>query len=306
MKKLISTLILFGLVLAMFVSHNFSDRVSSAPNCTIANHSVSLNKGTLVYNQVGAGPSILLLHGLFAEKEQWDGMMCQLSEAGYRAIAPDLPGYGQSTGFAVKDYALETQVELLHQWVNQLGIQSFEIAGSSMGGTIAALYARRYPNEVRSLAFIGAPMGVVDWAKSVRAEIIEGTNPFIPITKAQFDLEIRLLFVNPPFIPDAVKTERVNDYVNRNRQYQQTWDIVNLYKNVLCQQPPRIPTFALWGKEDKIYDVQGSDRLKRCIRGSKVIQLTNAGHLLLIENAAEAASEYKRFLQSIPSQQMGK
>jgi abhydrolase domain-containing protein 6 len=299
MKKLISALILFGLVLSVVVSHRSSDRVLSAPNCAIANQSVSLNNGTFVYNQVGIGSPILLLHGLFAAKEQWDGIMCQLSEEGYRAIAPDLPGYGKSTGFALKDYALENQVELLHQWLNQLGIKSFEIAGSSMGGTIAALYAQRYPNEVKSLAFIGAPLGVIDWAKSVRAAIIEGINPFIPVTKEQFDLEIRLLFVNPPSIPDAVKTEKVNNYVNRNRQYQQTWDIVNLYKDVLCQQPSRIPTFALWGKEDKIYDIQGSDRLKRCIRGSKIMRLPNAGHLLLIENATEATSEYKRFLQSV-------
>lgn len=299
MKKLISALILFGLVLAVLVSYNSSDRALSASSCAIADQSISLNNGTLVYNQVGTGSPILLLHGLFAEKEQWDGMMCQLSESGYRAIAPDLPGYGKSTGFEIKDYALENQVKLLHQWINQLGIKSFEIAGSSMGGAIAALYAQRYPNEVKSLAFIGSPLGVIDWAKSFRAAIIEGINPFIPITKEQFDLEISLLFVNPPFIPDAVKTERVSDYVDRNRQYQQIWDIVSLYKDVLCQQPPRLPTFALWGKEDKIYDVQGSDRLKRCIRGSKIIQLPNAGHLLLIENAAEATSEYESFLQSV-------
>lgn len=299
MKKLISALILFGLVLALLFGHRATDRVLSAPSCTIANQSVSLNNGTLVYNQVGTGSPIVFLHGLFADKEQWDGIMCQLSKAGYRAIAPDLPGYGKSTGFAIKDYALENQVELLHQWLNQLGIKSFEIAGSSMGGTIAALYAQRYPNEVKSLAFIGSPLGVIDWAKSVRAAIIEGINPFIPVTKEQFDLEIRLLFVNPPSILDTVKTEKVNDYINRNRQYQQTWDIVNLYKDVLCRQPPRIPTFALWGKEDKIYDVQGSDRLKGCIRGSRVIQLPNAGHLLLIENTTEATSEYKRFLQAV-------
>ncbi|MDV2997235.1 MAG: Lipase 3 [Chroococcidiopsis sp. SAG 2025] len=148
-------------------------------------------------------------------------MMCQLSKAGYRAIAPDLPGYGNSSLAATRDYALENQVELLHQFANQLGIRSFDLAGSLMGGAIAALYSQRYPQQVRSLAFIGAPLGVVDWAASVRNSILDGINPFIPISKEQFDLEISLLFVTPPTIPDTVKTERVNDYITRNRHYQQ-------------------------------------------------------------------------------------
>ena len=87
-----------------------------------------------------------------------------------------------------------------------------------MGGAIAWLYAQRYPNQVHSLAFIGSPLGVVDWANSVTA-IFQGINPFIPITKEQFALEIGLLFFTPAPIPDAVVVEKVNDYNIRNRHY---------------------------------------------------------------------------------------
>ncbi|RUT02983.1 hypothetical protein DSM107010_61200 [Chroococcidiopsis cubana SAG 39.79] len=224
-------------------------------------------------------------------------MMCQLSKAGYRAIAPDLPGYGNSTGFATRDYALENQVELLHQLTNQLGIRSFDVAGSSMGGAIATLYSQRYPQQVRSLAFIGAPLGAIDWAASVRNSILDGINPFIPITKEQFDLEISLLFVTPPTIPDTVKTERVNDYNTRNRHYQQIWDIVNLYDKVLCQRrSTQLPTLAIWGTEDKIYDISGAERLQRCIPESQTVRLPKAGHLLLMENSEEATADYLKFL----------
>ncbi len=107
-----------------------------------------------------------------------------------------------------------------------------------------------------------------------------------------------LLFVKPPSIPDSVKTEKVKDYITRNRHYQQIWDIVNLYDDVFCQKAPvRLSTLVIWGKEDKIYDLRGVDRLQRCISGSKIIQLPKAGHLLLIENAADAASEYINFLR---------
>ncbi len=302
MKKLIFRLVIFILVLSGLVGYGFVNGVTSAPSCTIATHSVTVGNGTLFYNQVGTGRAILLLHGLFASKEQWESMMCQLSEAGYQAIAPDLPGYGNSSGFTVRDYTLENQVALLHEFMNQLKINSFDVAGSSMGGTIATLYSQRYPEQVRSLAFIGSPLGVIGWANSVRESIFEGVNPFIPITKEQFDLEISLLFVTPPPIPDSVKAEKVNDYITRNRHYQQIWDIVNLYDDVLCQKPlMQLPTLVIWGKEDRIYDIRGVNRLQRCISGSEIIQLPKAGHLLLMENAAEAASDYIRFLRTTRS-----
>lgn len=299
MKKLIFRLVIFILVLSGLVGYGFVTSVTSAPSCTITTHSVTVGNGTLFYNQVGTGRSILLLHGLFASKEQWESMMCQLSEAGYRAIAPDLPGYGNSSGFTVRDYTLENQVALLHQLMNQLGIKCFDVAGSSMGGAITTLYSQRYPKQVRSLAFIGSPLGVIGWANRVRESIFEGVNPFIPITKEQFDLEISILFVTPPLIPDSVKAEKVNDYIARNRHYQQIWNIVNLYDNVLCQKASiQLPTLVIWGKEDKIYDIRGVDRLQRCISGSEIIQLPKAGHLLLMENAAEAASDYISFLRT--------
>ncbi|HEY9626954.1 MAG TPA: alpha/beta hydrolase [Coleofasciculaceae cyanobacterium] len=303
MKQIILRLSICILVLTIIGGYCFENTVSAASSCTVETHSVPVGTGTLFYNQVGTGQTILLLHGLFAEKEQWDSMMCQLSEAGYQAIAPDLPGYGNSKGFIVKDYALENQVTLLHQWIDQVGVQSLDITGSSMGGAIAALYAQRYPNQVRSLALIGSPLGVIDWANPVKNSILNGVNPFIPITKEQFDLEMSLLFVTPPSISNSVKTEKVRDYRTRNRHYQQVWDIVNLYEEVLCQNLSlQRPTLVIWGKQDQIYDIQGADRLQRCLPGSEMIQLPEAGHLLLIENAAEVASDYIHFLQTIRSQ----
>lgn len=303
MKKLILQLIFVILVLCRLVGYAAVNSPASASGCAITTHSAPISNGTLSYNQVGTGQPILLLHGLFASKEQWNDMMCQLSEASYRVLAPDLPGYGNSTGFATRDYALENQVALLHQLTNQLGIRSFDMAGSSMGGAIATLYSQRYPEQLRSLAFIGSPLGVTDWANSVRNSIFDGINPFIPTTKEQFDLEISLLFVTPPTIPDSVKTEKVNDYITRNRHYQQIWDIVNLYDDVLCQgrrrgRPTQLPTLAIWGREDRIYDIRGADRLQRCIPGSQVFRLPKAGHLLLMENSEEATADYLRFLRT--------
>lgn len=299
MRKLIPQFLLALLLFTGLTLYRLSDPAISAPTCAISTRSAQIGKSTLTYNQIGNGPPVLLLHGLFADKEQWNGIMCRLSEAGYRAIAPDLPGYGASQGFDVVNYALDNQVKLLHEFVKGLGINRLDIAGSSMGGAIATLYTQQYPQQIRSLAFIGSPLGVIEWAKPLREAIYQGINPFIPITTDQFDLEISLLFVTPPQIPNAVKVAKVKDYVDRNRQYQQIWDIVNLYDQVLCQPPPmQVSTLIIWGEEDKIYDIQGANKLQRCIPRSQLLKLPQAGHLLLIENADAAASAYLSFLQT--------
>jgi pimeloyl-ACP methyl ester carboxylesterase len=303
-KFLLVILLFVGLVYpgyaARFGLLPVADRPTSTSACSIATRSTPLQGGTLSYDSVGQGPTILLLHGLFASKEQWDGISCRLAAAGYRAIAPDLPGYGASQGFAIGTYALEHQVSLLHEFTQQLGIQTLSVAGSSMGGSIAALYTQQYPQQVCSLAFIGSPSGIVGWADPIRTAILQGINPFIPITTDQFDLEISLLFVKPPQIPNSIKEQKVKDYIDRNRHYQQVWDIVNLYDDVTCKAQLRsVPTLALWGEKDSIYSIRGADRLQQCHRYSTVRQLPNAGHLLLMENADTAATIYLRFLARV-------
>ncbi|UBF27216.1 alpha/beta hydrolase [Kovacikia minuta CCNUW1] len=301
MRKLIIRLGLAAMLLIGLISNSLADRPNPVSTCNIVNASINLSGGTLTYNAVGKGSTIILLHGLFADKEQWKRFMCQLSQSGYRAIALDLPGYGNSAGFTVEQYALERQVNLIHEWINSLKIDRFDLAGSSMGGAIASLYTHQYPKQVRSLALIGSPLGVIDWAKGVRNAIYQGVNPFIPITTEEFDLEISLLFVTPPQIPDAVKAAKVKDYLARNRHYQQIWDIVNLYDDVLCQSAPvPVPTLIIWGEADQIFDIRGANKLNRCIPHSKLIKLPNAGHLLLMENADAAALAYINFLKSEP------
>ena len=298
MKKLRLWPIVFILVLSCFFGNIVVRGATSTSTCTIATRSTPIGTGTLCYSQVGMGQPILLLHGLFASKEQWHTLSCQLAKSGYRSIVPDLPGYGNSIGFTVQDYTLEHQVDLLHQFMERLGIQSFQIAGSSMGGTIATLYSQLYAQQVRSLALLGAPLGVTAWADSVKKSIVEGINPIIPITTAQFDREIGLLFVTPPPISDAVKMGKVNDYITRNRHYQQVWDIVNLYNDAMCQAPRiQLPTLVIWGQDDQIYDIQGVDRFQRCIPNIQIVQLPNAGHLPIVENVHQVASHYLSFLK---------
>jgi pimeloyl-ACP methyl ester carboxylesterase len=271
---------------------------SGAP-CTIDTRSAPIAEGTIEYNVAGSGPTVLLIHGLFADKEQWNALACRLAEAGYRAVAVDLPGYGKSSGYPLSAYRLERQVDLLWALARHLALDRFDVAGNSMGGTIATLYAVRHPAQVRSLAFLGSPLGLESWHPDLKNAIYRGINPFIPIDESQLELELRLLFVHPPAIPPQIRQAIVAGYVKNNRHYVRVWNIVNLYNDVLTRTPaPKTVTLIVWGNDDHVFPVAGAQRLGRRIAGSEVRRLPDAGHMLHMESADAVAPVYVGFLKT--------
>ena len=267
--------------------------------CNVEVKTIPIGGGTVEYLKVGKGTPILLLHGLFAQKEQWSELACYLSAAGYLVFAPDLPGYGKSAPFPIVDYKLENQVRLLHEFTNALNIQKLDLAGSSMGGAIASMYARAYPMQVRSLAFIGSPLGISGWSTQVKSALYQGINPFIPISADQLNLENQLLFYKPPVVPESLQQSLIADYQKSNRHYQQVWDIVNLYLYEIEKNPPSpIPTLILWGKQDGIFDVVDIQRLRQKYPKNRYLVINEAGHLLMLETPKEVATNYIEFLKS--------
>lgn len=270
----------------------------ASPPCPIASGAIEVGGGSLAYQTAGTGPAVLLLHGLFAQKEQWDAMLCRLAADGRRGIAPDLPGYGASQGFALADYRLEAQADLLHRLVAALEIQTLDLAGNSMGGTIAAIYAVRHPDGVLSLAFIGPPLGATAWASGVEQAIVDGINPFIPVDANQFARELGLLFARPPTVPETTRSAILADYVTRDRHYRQVWDIVNLYDRALEGiRVPAVPTLILWGEEDGIFSIRDATRVQAIFPGSQLVRLPDTGHLPMLETPDESAEAYLKFLQ---------
>jgi abhydrolase domain-containing protein 6 len=268
------------------------------PECPLAAKTVAIDGGIMSYLEGGKGEPVLLLHGLFAQKEQWLEVGCALAISGFDVIAPDLPGYGASTGYSISVYSLETQVGILHQLMERVRGGGIHIAGSSMGGAIASLYANQYPKEIKSLAFIGAPLGIVGWSPQVKSSIFQGVNPFIPINSEQFDLEMRLLFFKPPIVDKAIKSKLISEYLTNNRHYQQVWDIVSFYSSSLDRrlyQPAK--TLILWGKQDGIFNIAGLPLLRKRFPDAQSYELSNAAHLLMLEQPNQVLEIYKKFLK---------
>lgn len=283
----------FTLLLTLFCS---SYAAHGAP-CNIESSTQEVEQGTIPYRSAGSGSEVLLLHGLFAQKEQWDEVLCALAQAGFHASAPDLPGYGQSTGYAMAAYALEEQVALLEKFMKARGVARFHLAGNSMGGTIAAMYANRHPKNVMSLAFVGGALGIGDWSAPVKQAIFNGINPFIPVNEAELDLELSLLLNKVPAIPESTKNAMVRPYLDKHEHYQQVWNIVSLYGGVMkTMKPSHVRTLILWGERDQVFDVAGARALAQKYPHSRRFLMPGVGHLPMLDAPTTVAAHYIAFL----------
>jgi esterase len=118
---------------------------------------VQLDAGEFGYTECGdhASVPLVLLHGMRSDRSTWVDVAPDLAAAGYRVIAPDMRGHGDSPHTAT--YSFEEMREDVLQFADGLGLDRFVLGGHSMGGTVTTLFAERYPARLRGLLVVDAP-----------------------------------------------------------------------------------------------------------------------------------------------------
>lgn len=107
----------------------------------------------------GQGPLVLLCHGFPETAHAWRHQLPALAAAGFRAVAPDLRGFGGSDRPAPVDaYTVLDVVGDLVALVEQLGERQAVVVGSDWGATFAWQAARLRPDRFRAVAALGVPM----------------------------------------------------------------------------------------------------------------------------------------------------
>ena len=110
--------------------------------------------GVPIYYQVaGAGPPLVLLHGLSGSGRWWVRNVGPLAER-FRVHVVDLIGFGHSRG--PRRFALREASDYLVRWLDQLGVDRAHLVGHSMGGFIAADLAADHPDRVDHLVLVDA------------------------------------------------------------------------------------------------------------------------------------------------------
>lgn len=105
--------------------------------------------------ELGTGPLVLLIHGFPQFWWGWHQQLVDLADAGYRAVAVDLRGYGASDK-PPRGYDAPTLAADMAALVTSLGESDAMIVGNDVGGTLAWTMAACHPRVVRSLVVLGA------------------------------------------------------------------------------------------------------------------------------------------------------
>jgi abhydrolase domain-containing protein 6 len=260
--------------------------------------------GDETWHYLEGGPKdaevVLLLHGFGGDKDNWTRFSKSLT-GGYRVIAPDLPGFGESTRHPDWDYSLPPQRSRVNGFVQALGLEQFHVVGHSMGGHLAALYTYKYPEQVLSMAlFNNAGVDAPDENDMQRA-LAKGDNPLVVESLEDFDGLLAFASYKQPFIPWPVKgvlAQQALDHAEFNRSI-----FESLKSNRSSNLEPILadieaPVLILWGEYDRIVDVSSVNVMRPLLPRTEVVIMNDTGHLPMLERPAETATHYLGFVEN--------
>lgn len=108
------------------------------------------------YEVLGRGRPLIFVHGWLGSWRYWIPTM-QAMSADYRTYALDLWGFGDS-GKRANRYTLDAQAELLHGFMDQLGILKAAFVGHSLGGIVGLHFALKYPDWADRIMAVSVPL----------------------------------------------------------------------------------------------------------------------------------------------------
>jgi len=240
------------------------------------------------YQEAGdsRAPVILLIHGFLSSTMVWSKVFLEFASAGYRAIAPDLLGYGYSDKPRDFDYTIESQSRMIAGLLERLGIDHAILIGSSFGGAIAATVALNRPELVEKLALVGAVSNNepkrYPIMRLVRSPLIgDVVSPLLASSRRLLRARMKRVYdrhrwkldefrIDARFIPlRAAATHRAIIRTVRN------WDADRIQRDAhLITQP----TLLLWGDNDPDVPLRDGEELKERIPNSRLIVFRECGH----------------------------
>jgi pimeloyl-ACP methyl ester carboxylesterase len=214
----------------------------------------------------GAGPLVILLHGFPQFSYEYRHLVPALARAGYRAVAPDMRGFGDSSRpTRIEDYALETLGDDVAELIDSLGEPRAHVLGHEWGAIVAAETALSHPDKVARLILVnGAPaltMGRAihhSWRQRIRSSyILFFRAPRLPewwltVGHGRF---MRLL------LPAAVSGKDLAAYRDAICQPRAAWAGLAYYRSIahtIRDDADRLrgrrisaPALVLWGERDR-------------------------------------------------------
>jgi pimeloyl-ACP methyl ester carboxylesterase len=134
--------------------------------------------GALAYRDCGVGnPVVVCVHGFCQSSLYWAPVLERMSSVGIRAIAIDLPGFGDSAD-TPGPYTMEGYADRIAALLDALNIPQIVLIGGSMGGVVAQHFALRQPQRLSRLVLVATGARTPDPDGSLAKADILAENPW--------------------------------------------------------------------------------------------------------------------------------
>jgi pimeloyl-ACP methyl ester carboxylesterase len=271
---------------------------------------VDVGADRIAYVDLGEGDlPVLLLHGLGGNWTAWLETLPAVARD-HRVIAIDLPGFGASApgsdGISIPGYA-----RTVERFCKRMGLDEVIVAGSSLGGWVAAELTLRAPELVKGLVLIDAAGMVPTRAERFRAiSMMRGAElgaPLAPKFRAAIASRPRLRNLALKYTvsdPSALAADLVymalpaapdpgfgRAFTAARRSWSDAW----------CDQVTEIecPTLIVWGERDTMLPLRQGREWARRIRGSEFHVIPDAGHLPMLERPVLVNGLLETFLKQV-------
>jgi len=251
--------------------------------------SIAANGIVTNYHDLGSGRPVLFIHGSGPGVSAWANWRLVLPEVAkhFRAIAPDMVGFGFSERPADIRYDMDTWVAQAVGLLDALGIEQTDLVGNSFGGALALALAIRHPARVRRLVLMGS-VGV-PFALTPGLDDVWGYTPSLENMHRLLDL----FAFDRNLVNDELARLRFEASIRPGFQEsfaamfpapRQRWVDAMASRKVDIMAIPH-ETLIIHGREDRIIPLANSLTLAQWIERSQLHVFGRCGHWTQIEHS---------------------
>lgn len=261
------------------------------------------------YAEAGAGPVLLLIHGMAGNFENWEAVIEPLARH-HTVIAPDLPGHGLSAPGA-GDYSIGALAAGLRDLLIALDHDRATLVGHSLGGGIAMQLSYQFPEVTERLVLVSSGGLGPEVSPVLRAAALPGANAFIAATAGaagSAGAAVGRGLAAVGLRPNADITEVARGYASLTDPDRRAAFLAAL-RSVIGTGGQRvdardrlylaegIPVLIVWGARDRIIPAKHGEQAHEAIPGSRLEIFDGVGHLPQLEAPGRFIAVLERFLE---------
>lgn len=243
-----------------------------------------IKEGEFEYLEVGNGPVIVVLHGLFGALSNFKDVLNHF-KSNYRVVIPILPLYT----LPVLNTNVKSLMKYIRDFIEFKGYDKVNLLGNSLGGHVALVYASLHPEKVQSLALTGS------------SGLYENSMGSSYPRKGNIDFvreRVQYTFYDPKTATD----ELVNECFAIVNDRMKTLKILSLAKSAIRHNMAddlpkmKMPTCLIWGKQDNITPPEVGEEFHKLMSNSDLFFMDKCGHAPMMEKPEEFNQIYGDWL----------